>query len=1154
MAAVLWIGFPASRAANATDPALPAVASIQILAPKAGARFTAPATVVFEAVAVDPLGDIRHLDFYAGDKLVGSSDFLLKIGVIPGNPIPHRFEWKEVPAGLHKVTARGRDTAGKTVASEPVAIEVSGGVVSGLPLIQAGSAWRWRFDAASVGTAWHAPGFDDSKWAVGRAELGFGDGDEKTVISSGRAPLPVTAYFRQEFQVPADLAVGQLQLRLLRDDGAVVYLNGREIVRDNMPDGVVGPMTLARSTSEGGEFHAFTLKPTGLLAGRNVLAVEVHQASASSSDLSFDLALSVVPGPEVTLPTVAIEATRPATSEPAPNIRVAPGLFTVSRTGSTARELIVGLAYSGTATAGDDYAKLPATVVIPAGKNSVGLEVVAVDDDRDEDTETVVATLSPVGEPNPLALVLPTYRIDSNRASARVTIADTDEPVKPPTGASVTLKSPADGTVFPAGRTITLEAVAIDPKGYISRVTFHDGGERIGVSEITFIRAPEPGTPIQHTFEWKGATPGRHSITVRAVDASGAEVVSPPVHVIVGDDPGNGQVHLDVVAAVAEATEPSARVETKAGVFLIRRVAGRTDIPVYVSYALEGEASNGVDYARLSGEATLPAGKKEIEIPVRPLADSLREGDEKVVLALRAIPCIAIFPPPPECYVISGPGHAVVVIHDTPTTNAAPRVALISPAQGSVVPRGEPIRVRAEASDPDGTIAKLEILADGQVLQGGTTSPLEFSWTDASRGTHRLTARAVDNLGLESVSSAVTLNVRDPADLAFVKRDLPPAYLPGGGFDVVLVALPPRSALAWTVEDAAPTGWTATVTGDDAGVDPATGRVRFGPFTDARERRLTYRVTPITGATGSQKFVGTSSLDGRTLPVAGEDTVEPAGERHPADASPSDGVLSADEVTAYAGAWKAGRGWGSDGGTIPAAYVARAGQIWRQGGRYVFVPTQGAPPECWVPGTSGPRALAAIGQNPESAVAVRALPAVWTPGKEGTVSLRVTPASGSEAVCAEETVPDGWRVTRVSEGGTWDPATRRVRWGILFGDVGRSLDYDVVPPGDAASNGAFAGEVAVDGRVVPVGGASVAGASSEATALRMAAPRRAQDGRIRFRVEAVPDQVFVVEGSSDLRDWEEVGAFVHTGDELELDDPKHRVAGARYYRLRPVGR
>ena len=69
-------------------------------------------SVVFEAVAVDPLGDIRHLDFFDGEKLVGTSDFLLKIAVIPGKPIPHRFEWKEVPAGLHKVTAQGKDTAG----------------------------------------------------------------------------------------------------------------------------------------------------------------------------------------------------------------------------------------------------------------------------------------------------------------------------------------------------------------------------------------------------------------------------------------------------------------------------------------------------------------------------------------------------------------------------------------------------------------------------------------------------------------------------------------------------------------------------------------------------------------------------------------------------------------------------------------------------------------------------------------------------------------------------------------------------------------------------------------------------------------------------------------------------------------------------------
>jgi hypothetical protein len=82
---------------------------------------------------------------------------------------------------------------------------------------------------------------------------------------------------------------------LLRDDGAIVYLNGAELVRDNLPEGVIDFLTLANTNiSRAGEytFLEFDVDPNLLLTGTNVIAVELHQASASSADISFDLELS----------------------------------------------------------------------------------------------------------------------------------------------------------------------------------------------------------------------------------------------------------------------------------------------------------------------------------------------------------------------------------------------------------------------------------------------------------------------------------------------------------------------------------------------------------------------------------------------------------------------------------------------------------------------------------------------------------------------------------------------------------------------------------------------------------------------------------------------------------------------------------------------
>ena len=104
------------------------------------------------------------------------------------------------------------------------------------PLIAAGTGWRYLDNGSDLGTAWQAREYDDFSWPGGPAELGYGDGDEATIVSFGADPLnkPITTYFRRVFFVP-DAQFAGLELRSLRDDGVVVYLNGTEIMRSNMP-------------------------------------------------------------------------------------------------------------------------------------------------------------------------------------------------------------------------------------------------------------------------------------------------------------------------------------------------------------------------------------------------------------------------------------------------------------------------------------------------------------------------------------------------------------------------------------------------------------------------------------------------------------------------------------------------------------------------------------------------------------------------------------------------------------------------------------------------------------------------------------------------------------------------------------------------------
>ncbi|NTX39270.1 hypothetical protein HUA78_33035 [Myxococcus sp. CA033] len=164
-------------------------------------------------------------------------------------------------------------------------------------LVAPGSVWRYRDTGVDPGAGWTAVGYTDTAWKQGSAQLGYGDGDEATVVSYGPSTSSryVTTWLRGTFTVADPSRVSNMVLRLLRDDGAVVYLNGQEVLRSNLPAGTVTASTLASTViADSAEltWHSTAVPVTALIAGTNVLAVEVHQSTLNSSDLSFDLELT----------------------------------------------------------------------------------------------------------------------------------------------------------------------------------------------------------------------------------------------------------------------------------------------------------------------------------------------------------------------------------------------------------------------------------------------------------------------------------------------------------------------------------------------------------------------------------------------------------------------------------------------------------------------------------------------------------------------------------------------------------------------------------------------------------------------------------------------------------------------------------------------
>ncbi len=156
-------------------------------------------------------------------------------------------------------------------------------------LIAPGATWKYLDTGIDQGTSWRSSGFDDSTWSSGPGELGYGDGDESTVFSSGPSP---TYYFRHKFTVANPAAFTTLAMTLTYDDGAVVYVNGTEVHRTaGMPAGPVSFSTLATTSSDYLP-DIVSLPASAFAAGENTIAVEVHQGSVNNSDISFNLVLS----------------------------------------------------------------------------------------------------------------------------------------------------------------------------------------------------------------------------------------------------------------------------------------------------------------------------------------------------------------------------------------------------------------------------------------------------------------------------------------------------------------------------------------------------------------------------------------------------------------------------------------------------------------------------------------------------------------------------------------------------------------------------------------------------------------------------------------------------------------------------------------------
>lgn len=175
-----------------------------------------------------------------------------------------------------------------------------------------GSTWRIHDQGQDLIATFAAPAFDDSTWKTYTVQpgkvLGYGDTDVQApaLEFGGNSAFkhPVT-YFRTTFEVADPQLVTGLTLNHLRDDGTVIYLNGVEVLRSNMPAGTLTNRTFSTDTIDGAaerEVHTNAIPTTGLIAGTNTIAVQLHQRSDSSSDIALKLSLTGEQEDEIPVP------------------------------------------------------------------------------------------------------------------------------------------------------------------------------------------------------------------------------------------------------------------------------------------------------------------------------------------------------------------------------------------------------------------------------------------------------------------------------------------------------------------------------------------------------------------------------------------------------------------------------------------------------------------------------------------------------------------------------------------------------------------------------------------------------------------------------------------------------------------------------------
>ncbi|MFW0737703.1 Ig-like domain-containing protein, partial [Flavobacterium sp. T12S277] len=736
------------------------VPKVSITAPTNAATYSAPATI---DIAADVDGSVSKVEFYIGASLIGTS-----------TESPYNYKWTGIGSGTYNLIAKAYDYTGAVISSAPVNFTVSNNIA---PTVSITTPADNAIYVAPATLALSATA-NDTDGTISKVEFYNG----ATLLGTS-----TTSPYSYNW---SSVAAGTYTLTAKAyDNNGVVTTSSAVVVKVNQPPTVsittpadnaiyVAPATLALSATANDtdgniskvEFYngatllgtvnasPYTYTWTNVTSGTYVLTAKAYDNdNGISTSSSITVIANDAPVVNITAPTnnsnyiapafVTINASAADADGSVSRVEFYNGINLIATSTTTPYTYnltsVPAGAYSLTAKAYDDRGTFTTSSAIAITVNTPGNQSPSADITSPANNTVFIApasvtinalaadsdgTISKVEFYNGATLLSTsttspytytwknvtagTYAItvkSYDNANATATSSVVNVVVNNNQAPSADIISPANNTVFIAPASVTINAVAADSDGTISKVEFYNGATLLSTS-----------TTSPYTYTWENVTAGAYAITVKTYDNANATATSSVVNVVVN----NNQAPTVMVTSPANNTTFIAPASVT-----INAVAADSDGTIS-----KVEFYNGATL--LSTSTTSPYTYTWENVTAGAYAITVKSYDNANATATSSVVNIMV------------------------NNNQAPTVRIISPANNATFIAPASVKINAVAADSDGTISKVEFYNGATLLSTSTTSPYTFTWKNLKTGTYEIVAKATDNTGNVVSSTPVIIVIK----------------------------------------------------------------------------------------------------------------------------------------------------------------------------------------------------------------------------------------------------------------------------------------------------------------------------------------------------------------------------------------------------------